>query len=170
MKKYTLAFVVIITLQNFVHAQARFLQTPCATTAQNTVGNFIISYTIGEMPIIQTFKNSGLFLTNGIIQPEVSNADAGGTAFGKGEITIYPNPTPNNLFIQYNILEQGKLSLQLYNALGQRIFTDEIIVNSFSTKKYDLAKYAADAYILKVLFTGDNGNTIKKGKYKIIKI
>jgi Secretion system C-terminal sorting domain len=170
MKKNILFFIFIITLQKNLHAQQVFLQTPCAGTGQGTAGNFIISYTIGEMPLVQTFKNSGLLLTNGIIQPELGKADTDGTGFAAGEIIIFPNPTPGNLFIQYNLLTAGKLNIQLYNALGQQLLTDEISVNSFSTKKYNFSKYANAVYLLKIQFAGSNNSVVKKGTYKITKM
>jgi Secretion system C-terminal sorting domain len=169
MRKYFLLFVLIICLQNMLQAQTRFLQTPCATTAQGTAGNFTISYTIGEMPIIDSWKSNSLFVTNGIVQPELPKLQAEGNAFADGEINIFPNPTPGNLFLQYNLGVQGILSLQLYDAIGQRLLTDEITINSFSTKKYDLAKYASAAYILKIQFESTDGTVVKKGKYKIVK-
>jgi hypothetical protein len=170
MKKYILLFVFIISTQNLLHAQANFLQTPCATSVQNTVGNFTISYTIGEMVLVDTWKKDGLTLTQGIIQPTIKPFDNGAGNFDVGEITVFPNPTPNDLFIQYNILQQGKLSVQLYDALGQRLLVDEINITSFGTKKYNFSIYARAAYMLTLQFTSADGTITKKEKYKVLKM
>jgi Secretion system C-terminal sorting domain len=169
MRKYFLLFVLIICLQNLLKAQIKDLQTPCTTTSQGTVGNFIISYTIGEMVLVDSWKKDGLTLTQGVLQPIVPAFDNGNNNFNTGEITVYPNPTPKDLFIRYNILQLGKLSVQLYDVLGQRLLIDEISITSFGTKKFDFSKYASAAYMLMVQFTSADGATIKKGKYKIVK-
>jgi hypothetical protein len=51
------------------------VQTPCTTAGQRTAGNFIISYTIGEIPLVTTEKNNGLVITQGILQPVPFIAD-----------------------------------------------------------------------------------------------
>ena len=168
MRKYFLLFVLIICLQNLLQAQV--LQTPCTTSAQGTVGNFTISYTIGEMVLVDTWKKDGLTLTQGIMQPYIAPFDNGAGNFGIGEITVFPNPTPNDLYVRYNILQLGKLNVQLYDALGQRLLTDEISITSFGTKKYNFSKYAKAAYMLVLQFTSADGTTIKKNKYKILKL
>jgi hypothetical protein len=145
------------------------LQTACAATAEKTVGNFTISYTIGEMVLVESYKKSGLFITSGIIQPDVPGNSLSGQIFFPGEITVFPNPTPNILSIQYSLLQAGKMTAQVYDATGKRIIADDFVINSFSTKKYDLSKYANGMYILLLQYVGDDGTTIKKGNYKVLK-
>lgn len=161
--------VIIIILSQSVFGQSNYLQTPCASTSQGTAGNFIISYTIGEMVLVNTYKSNGLIVSQGILQPYVSPYTGAPNGFDPGEITVFPNPTPNLLSIQYNILKFGKMSIQLYNAIGQRLITEEIVINSFSTKRYDLSRYSKGAYMLLLFYTSDDGSLTKKGTYKIIK-
>jgi hypothetical protein len=56
---------------NSLHAQNNIpnVQTRCTTAGQGIAGNFIISYTIGEMPLVTTEKNNGLIITQGVLQP-----------------------------------------------------------------------------------------------------
>lgn len=170
MKKLLLSIVIVVNAENVTAQVPKDLQTPCATTAQGTVGNFVISYTIGEMVLVNSFKNNGLFITNGIYQPILPTNPLDGQVFLDGEITVFPNPTPNVLSIQYNIQQIGKMTAQLFDATGKRIIVDEIAVNSFSTKKYDISKYADGMYVLVLQYTSNDGATIKKGKYKIMKM
>jgi hypothetical protein len=169
MRKYFLLFVLIGCLQNLSKAQGKDLQTACTAAWQGTAGNFTISYTIGEMVLVDTWKKDGLTFTQGVLQPFFPSFDNGANNFNVGEIAVFPNPTPNDLFIRYNILQPGTLSVQLYNVLGQKLFLDEISITSFGTKKYNFSKYASAAHMLILQFTSANGTVIKKGKYKIIK-
>jgi trimeric autotransporter adhesin len=48
----------------------------------------------------------------------------------KGEIDIYPNPVRGRAFsIRLNGLEKGKYNLQLYNGIGQIIYSGTIVHN-----------------------------------------
>jgi Secretion system C-terminal sorting domain len=170
MKKLLLSIVVIVSAKIVFAQTTKDLQTPCATANQGTAGNFVISYTIGEMVLVNSYKNNGLFVTNGIYQPILSKNPLDGQVFLDGEITVFPNPTPDILSIQYNILQAGKMTVQLYDATGKRIIVDEVTINSFNTKKYDISKYADGMYVLLLQYVSNDGATIKKGKYKILKM
>ncbi len=169
MKKCLPLIVLLIYLQNFAIAQTKDLQTTCATTAQNTIGNFTISYTIGEMVLVETWKSNGLTVTQGISQPLIIPVDAGAGNFNPGEITIFPNPTPNDLFVRYNILQPGKLNIQLFDALGQSLLTKEVAIFSFGINKIDFSKFSSATYFISLQYTSADGTINKKGKYKIVK-
>lgn len=170
MKKIFFLLFFIINFNILMAQVFKDLQTPCASTSQGTVDNFVISYTIGEMVLIESYKKNGLFVTNGILQPTLSANTKTGQIFFDGEITVFPNPTPNILVIQYNMLEAGIIMAQIFDAAGKKIITDEFIANSFSNRRYDLSKYANAVYILRLEYKSDNGITIKNGQYKIVKI
>jgi Secretion system C-terminal sorting domain len=170
MKKILLSLLIMASAKILLAQPAKDLQTPCAATSQGTAGNFVISYTIGEMVLVNNYKKNGLFITNGILQPTVAPNTQEGQVFLDGEITVFPNPTPNILSIQYNIVQVGKITAQVYDATGRRIIVDEFVINSFNTKKYDLSKYADGMYILLLQYVSDDGSNIKKGKYKVMKM
>jgi hypothetical protein len=169
--KHLLLTAFIIVYKTILFAQVpKDLQTPCASTSQGTIGGTTISYTIGEMVLVESYKKNGLFITSGILQPTVPGNTQTGQVFLDGEITIFPNPTPNILTIQYNILQVGKMTAQVFDATGKKLITEEFIINSFSNKRYDLSKYANGIYMLLLEFTGNDGTTIKKGQYKVMKM
>ncbi len=170
MKKIILSsFTIFCSIMLFAQP-SKDLQTPCASTAQGNAGSAIISYTIGEMVLVESYKKNGLFITSGILQPSVLGNTQTGQVFFDGEITLFPNPTPNILTIQYNILQTGKMTAQVFDAAGKKIITEEFDINSFSNKRYDLSKYANGIYMLILQFTGDDGSTIKKGLYRVMKM
>lgn len=172
MKKYLFYIsLFLFTINGYTQTNTAFLQTPCATSHQGTVGNFVISYTIGEMVLVNTWdKKNGLLITQGIMQPTVPYLLEEDNDFNAGDITIFPNPTPNIFAIQINLLLKGKINLQLFDATGKKIIEDEISVSTFQTNKYDLNKYNNGMYILKLEYKSIDGTQLKKGKYKIIKI
>jgi len=69
--------------------------------------------------------------------------------FGKGNITIYPNPTEELLTVQFtNIKIEEKILLQLYDINGK-------LIKSKKTKNYkttiNLSNNTAGMYILKII-------------------
>jgi hypothetical protein len=169
MKKNILVIAVLLLSISSNGQVAKDFQTPCATSSQNAAGSAIISYTIGEMVLVENYKKVGLFVTSGILQPSVPDNTQSGQIFFQGEVVVFPNPTPNILSIQYSLLQKGKMSAQVFDASGKRLITDEFVVNSFNVKRYDLARYANGMYVLILRFEGEDGITIKKGHYKILK-
>lgn len=169
-KKIVTIFILVLYINALKAQVTKDLQTTCSTAAQGIAGNFVISYTIGEMLLVNNFKVTGLYVTNGIYQPKAEIFSPANQAFLDGEILVFPNPTPNLLSIQYNILQVGKMTAQLYDATGKKLLADEIAITSFSTKKYDITKYANGMYVLVLQYVSNDGATIKKGKYKILKM
>lgn len=172
MNKIICCFCIIFFIKKVIAQNNNpILQTPCATAYQGTAGNFIISYTIGEMVLVNTLdKKNGLLITQGITQPIIPYTKDVDNTFNEGDITVFPNPTPNIFAVQINLLLMGKISLQLFDAAGKKIIEDEISVLTFQTNKYDLSKYSSGMYILKLEYKSQDGTQIKKGKYKIIKM
>ncbi len=163
--------LIILLLGNKLNGQsvAPILQTNCATATQGTVGNIVISYTIGEMVLVDSYKNTGLFVTQGIAQPEVPNGIVNYSSFTGGDIIVFPNPTPNQLSIQISITRPGKMKLQVYDVIGKLVLTDAFDVDAFMTQRYKLDKYADGTFLLRLQFMSNDGIMNKKGTYKIIK-
>lgn len=146
------------------------LQTSCATTGQATAGNYIISYTIGEMVEVQNYKIGNLLVTQGVLQPDLGkNTGTVINNFEPGEITVFPNPTPDAFVARVNIFAPGQVSLYLYNSLGQVLQKDALPYNAFIGKRYNLQNAAAGMYLLKIIYQSADGKTHKEGSFKVIK-
>jgi hypothetical protein len=173
----------IITIIIFCGATQTFgqnipgLQTPTTTAAQGTAGNFIISYTIGEMPLIQSWKTNNLFITQGILQPLVQGLlqpaakipDIAGTYFSQAELKVYPNPTPGIFSLQLRLIKKGKVKTNLFDAGGKLLQADEFEYNSFINKQYNIARLENGIYYLQLLFTATGTTEEIKMEYTIEK-
>ena len=144
-------------------------QTSCATATQGVSGNFVISYTIGEMPLVQSWKANGLLITQGILQPITFTTDTVYECYSNTEVRVYPNPTNGVFSIQYAILKKGKAVTLLYNTAGQQLQKDAFDYNSFTRKTYDINHCASGRYYMVLIFTEEGGKT-KKCAYTIQKI
>jgi Secretion system C-terminal sorting domain len=146
------------------------VQTPCTTSGQNTVANFNITYTIGEMPLIQTFNSNGLMITQGIIQPNTFIADTIYECFSQTEVVVFPNPNPGFFSLRLSMFKKGYVSIRLFDMAGHQLLFDDFAYNTFTTKQFDINKYASGQYFLQLFFTEAGASNPKKCIYTIQKI
>jgi hypothetical protein len=145
------------------------VQTPATTTAQGAAGKFIISYTIGEMPLVQSWKTNGLLITQGIMQPHTLVADTAYECFSQTEVKVYPNPNPGIFSLQLSLFKKGVIKTILLDASGKLIQTDQFDYNSFTTKQFDIKRMANGTYFLQLFFTETGSNKAQKCAYTIQK-
>jgi Secretion system C-terminal sorting domain len=146
------------------------VQTPCTTASQGTAGNFVISYTIGEMPLVQSWKSNGLLITQGIMQPLTFIADSAYECFSQTEVKIYPNPNPGTFSLQLSLLKKGTIKTILIDATGRQVQQDEFTYNTFATKQYNITRLPNAVYYLQLFFTETGSNKVKRCVYTIEKI
>jgi hypothetical protein len=146
------------------------VQTPCTTAGQGTAGNFIISYTIGEMPLVTTEKNNGLVITQGILQPVPFIADTAYECYSQTEVKVYPNPTPGIFNLKLNLLKKGKVKTLLFDATGKLVQTSEFSYITFSIMAYNIQNLSNGVYYLQLFFTEEGNNKAKKCSYTIQKV
>ncbi len=154
---------------SIIAQQITTVQAASATASQGTAGNFIISYTIGEMPAVQSLQRNGLLITQGILQPTTSIA-AAFECFSSTEVNVYPNPSSGIFTLQLSILKKGKIQTQLLDAGGRLIQKEAFDYSSFLSKNYNISRLAAGHYLLVVWFTEAGQTTIKKCTYNIRKL
>ena len=125
--------------------------------------NGSLSYTVGEMTMVQTFSNSNNILTQGFQQP---NDNVTGlidlTQDEFGSFVVYPNPAVDNLYYGFLLPEEGKVQITLYNAIGQKI-SDEFNANYDNGKRVEqlnVSLYAAGVYILTMNFVSDKDGKV----------
>lgn len=150
--------------------QVTGVQTPCATAAQGNAGNFIICYTIGEMPLVQGFQNSGLTITQGVLQPITALADSVFECFSKAEVKVFPNPSPGIFLLELAMLQRGRISTQLLDASGKQLQSETFDYSTFIQKKYDINRLAGGTYFLILQFTPADNSKTTRCVYTIQKI
>lgn len=120
--------------------------------------NGSLSYTVGEMTMVQTFSANGNILTQGFQQPnEVLTGLIDLTQGQFGSFVVYPNPAVDNMWFGFQLPEAGKVQFTLYNALGQKI--SDVYSTSYNNGKVveqlNVTTYAAGMYMLTMSFVSD---------------
>jgi Secretion system C-terminal sorting domain len=166
-------FVLIcFSAANLLQAQnnSPATQTACTTAAQGTAGNFVISYTIGEMPLIQSWQSNGLMITQGVQQPVPFIADTVYECYGQTEVKVFPNPSPGVFSLRLSLLKKGNVKTLLFDASGKMVQTNEFAYNTFSTTQYNIQNLTNGVYYLQLYFTEAGSTRQKKCVYTIQKI
>lgn len=77
-------------------------------------------------------------------------------------LRLYPNPAQTELRVEFTLLEQAKLELRLFNALGQVVYQEALTDNSpgMRTQDIDVSQLPAGVYQLQLL-AGERSATYK---------
>ncbi len=144
-------------------------QTLNASGQSVNVHGMTFDYSIGEMTLVHSASSPSLIITQGLLQPVYggkgntinSNADV---------IRVYPNPTTNEVFVDFTMPVDGFYTLQLYDALGKVLDKQNgAFTIGINKVRISLASFASGSYYL-LLQLNNSGNEPSAYCYKIQKI
>lgn len=143
-----------------INASAQQTSPEIISTAGNYDSNTnnAISWTIGEL-IIETENNSSNTLTQGFHQNNYIITDFEDSDLDY-QISVFPNPTTNHIFVKMN--KEENFQVYLYDLNGKLLYHSK---NENQTAQIDMSIFAKASYILS-LYNTEN-QFIKS--YKIIK-
>jgi hypothetical protein len=137
-------------------------------------GYYRFDWSVGEMCIIDTYKQPGLILENGFLHPgterpkHVKELDF----FATGDIMIFPNPVYTSTEVNFNLAEPGRVSIRLMNIMGKLVEIRQFDYNGAGRiEKVDLQHLPAGTYMMHVLLSPtDQSIPARKGTYKLVHI
>jgi hypothetical protein len=124
----------------------------------NTQANAALSYTIGEMAIVDTYQAQGYFLTNGFQQPIqqlVSREDEFEFAF---EFVVFPNPATDVLNFRYELRFPGKVEMHWTDMRGVEVLSqyEDNYAGGRVEGQFDLDGISQGMYFLHVSYEVPN--------------
>jgi hypothetical protein len=137
-----------------------------ASSHSATIQGNKYEYTIGEMTLVSTERNSHLIITQGYLQPTEGNKPTDlDNANSLQNIKVYPNPTQD--VVNFEMLEdmKGSISYQLYDVAGKVLLKNDL--DQAQRFTIDMQSYAIGNYY--VLITLNNATEPIKYTYKIQK-
>lgn len=147
--KTNLLFTLAATLAlNYGMAQSLSptVVSPSGAFYQNGTG--MLSTTVGEMSMVQTFSSGSVILTQGFQQA---------FDFGVGihespatyAFSLYPNPTTGNVVLQIPEGISGDVDLLLFDAVGQLVWQKSFgVLSGGSTAALSLESLAEGSYFI----------------------
>ncbi len=157
MKKFTLLFCAIVA-SVLLNAQSLSPVVIASAGGFASNSNNSLSYTIGEMSMVQTFSSSNTILTQGFQQPNESITgllDVASNDFGS--FVVYPNPAVNDAWIGFQLNGPGKVTVLLYNELGQKLASvyHAEYTNGKIVQPVNVSSLSSGAYFLSMIYTCD---------------
>lgn len=122
-------------------------------------GTAMLSSTVGEMSMVETFVGANVILTQGFQQPEDFNVSVEDMDHISGGITLGPNPTRGSVHIVFSNNEALKLNISVYDATGRIIFRnaeEKQAGNNFVLLNF--SSLACGEYILDCKISGSSNN------------
>lgn len=172
MKKIFLAFSIVFCTFT-MNAQMLTPTVIASTGGFSSNANGSLSYTVGEMTMVQTFSANGNILTQGFQQP---NDNVTGlidlTKDEFGSFVVYPNPAVDNLWFGFQFPEEGKVQIALYDAIGQKItdIYNTTYDNGKIVQQLNVTPYAAGVYLLTMNFVSNKDGKVytQSKKFQVI--
>jgi hypothetical protein len=173
MKKLYFVFAASL-LSLGMSAQSLTPQVIASTGGFSSNNNGSLSYTVGEMTMVQTFSNNNNILTQGFQQPNdlsVGLLDVTQDEFGS--FVVYPNPAVDNTWLAFQMPEAGKVTICLYDVLGQKVsdvYTGNYVNGKISTQS-NVSSLSAGMYFMTLNFvsTLDGKTHVTTKKLQVIR-
>ena len=134
-----------------------------------TSASAMLSFTVAEMTMVQTFTSGGNILTQGFQQPEELAVSVPETPVLSGDIVIYPNPTNGQFTLTYNSYSSEENIIKLYNLVGQVVLTTPVLQSSGNnTVTFDISSFSQGLYMLELTTVDTKG--VKQTSYNKINL
>ena len=172
--KTAFTFITVLIFSVAMMGQTLSPSVLAATGGFSSNANGSVSYTVGEMTMVQTFSGGGNILTQGFQQPynlptglpEIATA-------ANGDLFLYPNPATDQICYAFQFNSTGQVSFVLCNILGQRVS----VINNMNyyggkvSQITGLSSLAAGSYFLTAFFTDNNtgATSLITRKFEIIR-
>jgi len=175
MKKLYLVFAAsLLTLG--MSAQSLTPQVIASTGGFSSNNNGSLSYTVGEMTMVQTFSANGNILTQGFQQPNDTSKILGLVNITQdefGSFVVYPNPAIDNAWLGFEMPEAGRVTISLFDILGQKVtdLYEGNYTNGTITDKANVNQYASGVYFVTLNFVSalDGKTHVTTKKLQVIR-
>jgi len=142
----------------------------------NSASNISVDWSVAEMSLVNTLQSTGTnkvyILTNGVLQPDAKKGGKKGAArFSTDEVKVFPNPAVDYVEVAIATKESGTFHLQLYNSIGQLVYTKNFkTAGAAHIEKISVSTFAAGTYLLSVEMESSMTSETKKSIYTIVKL
>lgn len=132
-------------------AQSITPSTLNASGGSASISGRTYEWSIGEMTLVHTATAGSFTVTQGLLQPKPSQVGVNDVPLGIDQLSVYPNPTDNFVYLETKLNAAAVLQYSLYDVLGRSLIIRDYKIPSGQERiKIDLAPFAAGSYYLNV--------------------
>lgn len=143
-----LLLIPALGLSGFLNAQSISPEVKATAGDQNTVGTTSISWTIGET-LVETATGSSSTVTQGFHQPSYVLVALEQPLNQALEIDVFPNPTQERVYLEFERDQESELSVRLLNLNGQ-ILQEKTSLELTERLEFDMSNLPDGQYFLEV--------------------
>lgn len=152
----TITFGLFSLLTGTLAAQSLTPTVIASTGGFSQNANGSLSYTVGEMTMVETFSSGNNILTQGFQQPNDNVTGLLDVIKDEyGSLVLYPNPAVDNVWFGLQLPEEGHVVVAVHNELGQKV--GEVFNSAYTggkvVEQVNVSTYAAGVYFLTMTFT-----------------
>jgi hypothetical protein len=124
-----------------------------------TSANAMLSFTVAEMTMVQTFTGTNNILTQGFQQPEdLTVGIPENTTVSTNGMIIYPNPTNGLFTLNYSSNISESNSINIYDLVGQVVLTKTVAQTSGTNiVTFDISGFSQGIYMLELNIVNEKG-------------
>ena len=123
-----------------------------------TSANAMLSTTVAEITMVQTFTSTDNILTQGFQQPEDITTGIVEKPLLSNGFLIYPNPTNGNFVLNFTNNDNSEANIRILNMAGQIMLEEQVSQSAgLNTINFDISSYNQGMYILEITTTKANG-------------
>ena len=162
MKRYCSLLFAMIALVVQANAQSLSPSVIASGGGFSANGTAMLSFTTGELTMVETFSSGSSILTQGFQQPEDFNTGITVVAPQGPGTSVFPNPATESINLLSDFNEAGRLRLLLTDALGRTVLQgDELeIPGGTSRISQDVSRVASGVYFIHAVFHAHSGNEL----------
>jgi len=129
--------------------------------------NAMLSLTVAEMTMVETFSKPTAILTQGFQQAEQLTVSIVENIESTDNVNIYPNPTSGSFNIDYYALEEGSYDIKIIDMVGMNVFKGTY-ANGIgeNIQKIDLSQLKQGIYLIELSHL-NSSNVEVSSLYKI---
>eukprot|EP01133_Synstelium_polycarpum_P014718 gene14718-17395_t len=119
--KIILSLSCLVSISTTAPAQVQMLRFITSSTGYSAqVNQTLIQYTLGEVAV-SSLQNQNFLLTQGFQQPEVTQGNPFTEPVLVKDFIVFPNPAVNQTKLEFDLIADSRVNIQLVNNAGQTI-------------------------------------------------
>ena len=161
MKKIFYILILLVSCCKISFSQISIERQVIGSTGNLTnTGSILATSNVGET-VIPTFSQSTLIVTQGFEQPYPwPIVGINSINFPKINIFIYPNPTTNEVFLDFSLNQSMEIEIDIYNETGQQMKNPlQTTVQNNCKQELDFSNFTAGNYF--VVIKSTDGKLLK---------
>ncbi len=143
MKNLTILLCCLVAANAYAQSISR--SSIASITAATATESGIVAHHISKINLVNTNAETGNQTT---AITETASA-------GAGSLSVYPNPAVGTVHFAFEMPENGKATVVIYNEMGQKV--SDVYQDSYNrgreTHQIDLSSFSSGVYFVSLIFT-----------------